>query len=67
MPFRKTLTKVRVVTRNCNETFNTFQEAKEVYPELDMYRGSKNFTSALEDNDCLLFEDWETHNAFNED
>jgi hypothetical protein len=67
MPFRLTLTKVRVVTRDKTEEFLDFHEARQVYPDLDPYRGSKTFTGAMDDGDAMLFETWEIHNSLSED
>lgn len=67
MPFRKTLTKVRVVRRDSIEEFDTLELALEKYPTLKIYCASKEFTNAIDDGDALRFETWEVHNAFNED
>ena len=67
MPFRLTLTKVRVVTRDRVDEFLDFQEARQVYPDLDPYRGSKNFTGAMDDGDAMRFETWEVHDSLSED
>jgi len=67
MPFQETLTKVRVVLRDRTLTYDTFQEAKAEFPDLNIYRGSRSFTSALDDIDALRFECWEVHNALDED
>jgi len=67
MPFRQTLTKVRVVTRYGTAEFLSLKEAQEIYPDLDPYRGSKTFTSAINDNDALCFESWEVHDALSGD
>ena len=64
MPFRQTLTKVRVVTINGIEEFPNLIEAKNKYPSLDPYRGCKKFTTAMDDIDAMRFESWDIHSAF---
>ena len=65
--FRQRLKKVRVVTRDKTDDFDSLKEALEIFPTLNMYRGCVNFTCALDDHDALLFEAWDVHNALNED
>jgi hypothetical protein len=69
MPFRQTLTKVRVVTRNKILEYDSLRDAQEAFPDqLDLYRGSKVFTCAMDSgDDRLLFETWDIANALDED
>jgi hypothetical protein len=64
MPYRHQFTKVKVVTLNGTEEFDSLKEAQIKYPHLDLYRGCKDFTNALQDDDgSIRFESWDLHNA----
>jgi len=67
MSFKDTLTKVRVVTANGNFEFDDINEAHVSFPSLDINRGCRKFTAAMEDNGYLLFESWDIHNALDMD
>ena len=67
MSFIEALTKVRVVTRDKTYEFYNLEEAKQSFPELNPYRGGKNFTAALNDGDALLFETWEMNAILSSD
>lgn len=56
------LTKVRVVTYDKGaEEFETFEDAKKKYPDLDMNRNTKRFTWGMNDGDAIRFEDWKVN------
>jgi len=60
--------KVLVVTVKGSKLFDNFNEAKKVYPDLDINRNTKNFTWAMNggfDNEkpIIRFEDWLTNEA----
>lgn len=69
MPSEETLAKkVRVVTRSRTFEFDDFANAKENFPSLDAYRGSKDFTGALDYGDGFMhFESWEIHEALDQE
>ena len=68
MSFRQKLIKVRIITFHGTEEFNDLKEAHKKYPDLNLYRGSPNFTAALEDEDGFLrFETWEIYHSLHED
>jgi hypothetical protein len=39
-------------------TFSSLDEAKIVFPQLDVDRQSKDFTASIQEKDCLRFESW---------
>jgi hypothetical protein len=67
MSFRETLTKVRVITANGTFEFSDIKEAHKSFPTLDINRGCRKFTAAMEDGDYLLFESWDINHALDMD
>jgi hypothetical protein len=54
--------KVKVVTMNGSKEFTNLSEAKKVYPTLDPFKNTTDFTWAMKDGEGMRFEDWATEN-----
>ena len=55
--------KINVITvKDGCRKFANLTEARKVYPTLDPYKNTKDFTWAMKDGDWLRFEDWPTEN-----
>lgn len=62
--FREKLIKIRVVTYNGIDEFDSIEQAKIKYPDLDIYKNTIRFTWAMDDGDRLRFESWEVYNSY---
>ena len=60
--------KVRVSTTTQSFEFEDMAQAKNRFPELDAYRGSRTFTGATDYNDGFLtFEAWDLNAALDQE